>query len=223
MVMNKKYFLSVGFFFAIIICQAQDFKALIYKMKNEISAGSKLQVVMRVSVFDTKDSAQPYYEEVVDIRKDGDNYWYNFDDKEMLLNGQAMIMVDRQSRQINYSKRDVKAEKQFYEAVKFDLDSILSTYGEFGFMGNVNGVEHYVVNESKGPISKIHFYISTDAILKKIEYEYSEGPFASINFLLFDGNPSFDSLTFSENRIVEKIEKKLYPSKYYRNYKLNFH
>jgi hypothetical protein len=221
--MKRITLLTLASVMATLVCHAQDFKTVVGNMRNEFANAELLQIVMRVSVFDSKEATEPYSDQLIDIRKNANEYCYAFDEKELLLTEKSMVMVDRAARQINYRKRDVKAEKVFHENVKFNIDSILSAHNEVTFIGSENDIQHYRIDEKKGPISKIHFYISAaENTLKKIQYEYYEGPFVSIDFVVFDKGPVFDSLTFSEQRIVQKVDNKMLPSKYYKNYRVNY-
>jgi hypothetical protein len=220
--MKTKYFALCMFLALTHLGQAQDFKKAVNDMRGEFMDASQLQVVMKVLVFDSKTASDPDSEQVVEIRRSGESYAYSFDDREMLLTEKSMIIVDKSSRKINWSTRDISAERKFHENVTFNLDSILSTYTDVTFEGHHGDIDHYVVDEKKGAIARIHIYLNTETHgPRKIEYEYREGPFVSIDFLAFNTKPYFDALTFSEERIVQVVDKKALPSRYYKNFTVN--
>jgi hypothetical protein len=222
MTKQKIYFFVIVLIFASAQGSAQDFRSLIIAMKKEFAESSSMEIVMNVSVFENKTALQPYFKQMVQIQKNAESYLYNFDEKEMFMNTNCMIIVDRQSRRIDYSKRDIKSEQKFRENIKFDLDSVLSLYGDVTLVENANGVEHYVVSQKKGPIAVIHFFIdSKKYVLKEIQYEYNEGYFVAISFLAFAKDPRFEPMTFSEDRFVQKVKGKIVPSRYYKNYSVS--
>jgi len=209
-------FLFTGFL------QAQDFKQLMKEMRKEYEQSRALQVVMEIKVYDSAQLSLPYYQQTVDVRRDGNNYWYQVEENEMLLNEKYLVMVDKQSRQISYSNRSLQAEKELQKNFQFNLDSLLTQYETPRYLGKAGDAEHYLVKE-KGPIEEIHFHIIPQGhILKKIEYKYREGQYVSIVFLMFDRHPLFKADTFSETRYVVKVNNKMVPSRFFKQYEIHY-
>jgi hypothetical protein len=206
------------------IINAQDFKQVMKDMQKEYTSAAALDIVMKISVFDDTTSQVPYVEQYVEIKKGGDNYWYKVDENEMLLNDHYLITVDRNSKQISCSRRDMKAQEHFQSAYRFNLDSIFALYDNPQFLGTKLNVSHYKVIEKEGPIEQVHFFIEHQSgTLKKIEYNYREGQFVSIDFIAFERKASFDPKMFSEIHYVVKVDNKFLPSAFYKNYKVSYH
>jgi hypothetical protein len=177
---------------------------------------------MEVSVYDSGQSQQPYYQQLVDIKREGNNYWYQVEDNEMLMNEKYLIIVDKQARQISYSKRSIEAEAELQKSYHFNLDSVFMQYEKPQFLGRVEDADHYLIPDKKGPIKEIHFYIIPETRkLKEIAYRYREGQYASIRFIVFDKKAGFDADTFSADRYVINVSGKVAPSRFFRNYNLN--
>lgn len=221
--MKMKTSLTIGFFFAMGLLHAQDFEQLIREMRQDYEQSKSLQIVMEISVYDSGQLSQPYYQQVVDIKRDGNNYWYQVEENEMLMNDKYLIMVDKQSRQISYSKRSVEAEAELQKGYQFNLDSVFMKYEKPQYLGKEDNADHYLVLDKEGSIKEIHFYIVPETrILKQVSYRYREGQYASIRFIVFDKKASFDPETFSEARYVTKVDKKMVPSRYFKQYSLRY-
>lgn len=217
----KTLVLSLSLFAGFL--QAQDFAQVIKEMRKEYEGSKTLQVVMEVSVYDSVHAPMPHYKQIVDVKREGTNYWYQFEENEMLLNEKYLVIVDKESKLISYSKRSVQMEAELQKTLVFNVDSVLKEYDAPLRLGKEGNVEHYVVNERRGAIEKIHFYIIPEQhLLKKLEYNYREGQFVSINFLAFDKNVVFPEDTFSESRYLIKMNNKVIPSRFFRQYELQY-
>lgn len=203
--------------------QAQDFGQLLKEIRDDYARSQALLIAMEITVYDSAHAAMPYYQQLVDIKREGNNYWYRMEEHEMLMNDKYLIVVDNRARQISCSKRSVAAENGLQKQFQFDLDSLLK-YQEVPILaGSHDGLQHYVVNQKIGPIEKIHFYIQSQShTLKQIDYKYREGQYVTIRFIIFNKQPLFEAGTFSEAKYVVMDEKKLVVSRYFKGYGLQY-
>jgi hypothetical protein len=201
---------------------SQDFKTLVRQMRNDYEQCKTLHLVMELTVYDSAESA-PYYKQTIDIKRSGNNYWYQFEENELLLNDKYLVMVDNNARQISLSNRNPKTEAELYKSLQFNLDSIFSRYETFQYLGKEDGAEHYLVIEKNGPIEEVHFFIQAEIHeLKKMAYRYRQGHFVIISFNRFDKNVPFKADTFSESRYVTKVNEKIVPSSFYKQYRIQY-
>jgi outer membrane lipoprotein-sorting protein len=207
-------------FLLVIPAGAQDFKTFIQDMRKDFSQWNAMHVVMDITVYDSAES-EPYYKQQVSIKRDGDNYWYQVEENEMLLNEKYLIMLDRESRQITCSKRSLEAEKELQRNIEFNVDSIFALYPSPEHLGTEDGVEHYRFLEKNGPIAEVHFYVRKEQYdLKKMEYKYRGGQFVSIQFVVFKKNVKFEPNTFSETRYVTEEKRTIRPGRFFHQYQL---
>lgn len=221
--MKIRNYMVLLLLFSAGLVQAQDFKQIIRELRKDYAQSKALQIVMEVTVYDSSQSPEPYYKALVDIRRKGNNYWYQVENNEMLLNEKCLVVVDKEARQISYSKRSLETEAELQKSLKFDLDSVLALYDAPRYLGRSGNADHYLVYEKEGPIAQIHFYIVPESkTLKQITYKYREGQYASIRFIVFDRQAIFDTDTFSEAKYVTVSNDKVVPSRYFKNYNLSY-
>src|SRR5688572_25548178 len=101
--MKSRTLITLALVFTTAVLRAQDFRQLITAMREDYEQANTLQVVMEVSVYDSGQLEKPYYRQLVDIKREGSNYWYKVDNNEMLMNDKYLIVVDTEARQISYS------------------------------------------------------------------------------------------------------------------------
>jgi len=202
---------------------AQDFAKAIRGMRNEYDKSKSFEIVMDIVVYDSAQTTTPYYQEIIEIKRDGDNYAYQTGDNEMLLNDRYLIMVDKSAKQISYSQRDLNAEKALQQNFQFNLDSILRSYDNVKFIGTEGDADHFLIREKKGPIDEIHFFITRQGfVLRKMEYKYHAGQHVSLRFSRFDEKPIFHSETFSESKYMTNINNRMTPSRFFKTFQLNY-
>jgi hypothetical protein len=218
----KKFGGLMGFVLCIVTANGQDFRDRISAIRKDQQKLVDVHVVMEIAVYENEASAEAVYKQVADIRRHGDNYWYQFDENEMLMNEKYLVMVNNQAQHISCSKRSLTGEKELHRDFEFNLDSILDLQGEIRFVGIEDQAEHYLVKQKTGEIQDMHFFIDPESLsIKGIEYLYKAGHYVRIRFLLFDKQPAFDVGTFSEARYFRKEEEKMIPADLYKNYNLS--
>jgi len=203
--------------------QAQDFAQFIREMRKEYDQSKTMQIVMDIIVYDSAQSSVPYYKQTLEIKRAGNNYWYQTGNNEMLLNEKYLVIIDKEARLINYSDRNVEAENRLLQNFQFNLDSVLKNYPNQKYMGKEGDAEHFLVKEKEGPIEEIHFFITPqDYILRKMEYKYRGGQHVSIRFIVFNKQPIFKAETFSESRYLVNVNNKIIPSRFFKQFEINY-
>lgn len=200
---------------------AQDFKQALQDMRKAYEEAEQMHIEMDAQVFEEIGTSQPYYQETVEISKDGVNFLYKYGSNEMLMNEQYLIMVDKNAREIALNKRHLKEEAKMQEFVQFDMDSILNFYETPEFLGKENGNSHFRISQKKGPVAQVDLFLNDQTkMLNKMEYRYHEGQFVSILFKAFDLNPTFRNGAFHESQYIIKENESLKASAFFRGYKV---
>jgi hypothetical protein len=193
---------------SIALClHAQNFKERLETMKREYGEIDKVSIQMSINVYENPDGTQPLYDQVATIKRDGENYFYRFDRTEMLMNEKYLLVVDETSRQMMCTSRSVKKEKKFIDPIQANLDSLLTFYEPPILVSKDGNLERYRLVHKNGSIRAMELFLDTSAnIMTRIDYYYSEGHYARIEFKLFDRTPVFAKDDFSENKYV-RMEK----------------
>jgi hypothetical protein len=212
-----------GAFVLWLIClhsvQAQDFKTTILSMKNSFVNVQDLHVVLDIKVFDDSTNAKPYFSETADIKRSKQNYRNTMSAYEMLMNEKYLIVVNKNSKEILYSGRDLKNEKLLQAQFNLSLDSVFNILGNPIFKGKDGSVEHYVLKRKTGTIRQIDFFLNTEKNhMEKLEYRYREGQLVWITFKTFDVHPVFSGDTFNENNYLVFHDGVIEKSSSFKNY-----
>jgi hypothetical protein len=200
----------------------QEFKDRIKAIQQEYRATTSVHIIMDVRVMETEDAKTPYYQEKAVVKKDGENYFYRISGMEMLITKAYIILVNEKSRTINCTKRDLKGEAELKDPFSSNLDSLLSFYGNPVLTSKENGVEHFTLTQSDGPILTMELYISeADNMIKRLDYRYEDGQLAVIEFKLFDRKPVFGKEEFRENKYFTEQKGLLKLSESYSRFGLS--
>jgi outer membrane lipoprotein-sorting protein len=191
--------------------EAQSFKDLLTGMQKEYASIETVHIQMAIQVYEDEKSKSPYFKEVADIKRQSGNYCYQFGTTYMLMNAMCLVMVDKGSKEIVYTKRSPAEEEKLYsDPFKVNLDSILLLYENPGYIGSEGDGEHYRIFQKKGAIKQIDIFVdTTENRMKRIEYRYEDGHYVVIQFTTFDKHPVFEADTFSESRYVIEEKGKL--------------
>ncbi len=183
--------------------RAQQFRSLMADLRAKYEGTEKLHVVMEIRVFESRDAKTPYFSEHADIKREGINYRYQMRSNDLLMNSRYLIMVDKNAREISCSNRDLSSETDLPDPLKMNMDSIFNVIGEPRHIGSSEQGEHYSLALTSGVLEKIDLYVSEErSFIKKIEYQYREGQWATVEVSLFDIAPVFDERTFHETYYV---------------------
>jgi hypothetical protein len=200
---------------------AQDFKQALLNMQKEYGAVGRMHIIMAIKAFEKKSSAVPFYNQKAEIKKDDQNFFYQFGNNDMLLNQKYLLMIDHSAKQIICNKNNLKAMGGFNDPFKMNIDSLLAAYGKSSYQGKKGDLEHYRIVHSKGAIKQTDMYFAAQTnLLRKIEYSYESNQFVVIDFELFDKQPDFKPDTFDEVRYMAMVNGKLKPGQAYPRYEV---
>jgi hypothetical protein len=203
------------------LTSAQDYRRDFEALRKKNMSSPKLHIVMSVDAYSEENSQIPFYSQRADIKRFGTNYCYRFDKTEMLMNDKYLILVDHESKEIVCSRRDVNGESEFFGPMNFDVDSMLSVYGDPKLIGRRGNIVNYQFNQN-GEIVAIDLFIdSVNVELKKIVYHYEDGQVVKILFERFDTNPRLEKSDFNEDKYVLKVEGVLKPSTAFTNFSIS--
>lgn len=215
------------FFFCVVFVLpssaiAQDFKEALLKMKALYAGAPRLHVIMSVKAFDSASPSTLFYDQKAEVKKEAENYFYNFDGVEMLLNENYLLMLNHKQKQILYTKKNAMPSGQFKNSFQFNLDSILSVYGKYSYVDTKNGMNHFRITHKKGAsIKQTEMYFTVDSgKISRIEYLYPSGQQVTIQFELLDKEPSFETMAFSEREYIIVNDTQVLPVPKWNNYKL---
>jgi hypothetical protein len=198
---------------------AQDFKKDMRAMYEEYKSMNSVHIMMEVSMFSSKESTQPFYSMPIDIRKENDNYLYKYGQNDMLMNDQYLVMVDRGSKEIIYSKRDVVYEKQMKKNFNVNIDSVMATNKDAEYIETKDGIHHYRMKDQTGDIKVLDLYIQKDSkLLNGLIYEYKNNQVVTIEFKKFEKVAAFVGGTFDEKQYVILVKNKFTPASGFKNY-----
>ncbi len=152
--------------------------------------------------------------------RSGNNYLSRFGVNDMLMNESYFVVVDKSTHEIVCNPRSLKAERETYkDMIKMSLDSILTLYGEPSYAGLQNGIDHYRVQQKRGPIGEVELLINTGTgLLNEMAYHYRNGQYVKITFETFDLEPVFAAGTFDETQYIARVKGKTTPAAAYRRY-----
>lgn len=209
-----------GTFMPFGLC-AQDFKEALLKMKHHYADSPNLHIVMSIQGYENKSSATVFYQQKVEVKKEGRNYFYALDESEMLLNQTFLLLVNHKLKQISLRENST-GETKVEALPSFNLDSMLHVFGKVSYLGKDNGVDQFqVVHKTGGSIKQTElFFQSSSGLLQQIAYEYVNGQYISIRFDLFDSNPEFTTDTFSEKKYIRSDDGKISMATPFRGYRL---
>lgn len=198
---------------------AQDFRQALLEMRKEYAQAEQLHIRMEVQVFEQKDASDPLYQQEVDIRKNGQHYLYKFGSNEMLLNDRFQLMVDKNTKEISWTKRTLQEEAALEGMMKFDLDSILSFYSVPEYVGGDADSDHYRIVQKEGLVGQIDLFLNKQTkMLSKMEYQYQGGQFISVQFKAFNTQAVFPEGTFDEASYIRREKGQIKGAGEYRGY-----
>ncbi|MBL3655118.1 hypothetical protein [Fulvivirga sediminis] len=199
----------------------QDLKTSLVQMRKVYQQMSDLHIMMEVQAFPSRESKEDVYNLQVDIKKKGDNYLYHYGGNAMLMNDRYLIMIDVAAKEMVCSRRTDHAEDMMKGAFQFNLDSILSFYDEPEFISKDGKIEHFKINQNKGPVSELYLSIDSGTkLLTEMAYQYRQGAYVRIDFKLFDGQAKLSQALFNELNYISLNNGEMTPSDPYKSYHL---
>ena len=202
---------------------AQDFRHAVDEARKAYGQADHLHAVMLIKVFESASSGKPYYSETADIKRHKNNYLYRYGVTEMLMNERYLVLVDKSSKEISFSRRDLKSEDAaFKDPMTMSLDSLLKKYKQTTYIGRKDNMDRYQLTQATESISRTDlFFDIRTKLIRRIEYHYPEGQHVSIEFQVFNQAPSFKADTFYESNYIVIGKDKIIPSAQYQGYNVS--
>jgi len=201
---------------------AQNFSKALTEARSAYEKIETLHAVITVEAFEKANVSKAFYKMNADIKRNGNNYRYQTDKNDMLLNDRYLVVVDKDVKQIDVAPRNSKNSASLQDPIKTNLDSLLNQLGTAKYLGSDQGLNNYQLTIAKGSLKDIEIFFSDQTkVIRKMIYRYREGQIVSVTFKVFDLQPSFDAHDFDESQyvIVSKTEKR--PSAKYSMYKVS--
>jgi len=182
---------------------AQDFSRALAEAKRAYENIEHLHAVIRVEAFEKANTTKAFYTMNADIKRDGNNYLYHTDRNDMLLNDRYLVVVDKDVKQIDVAPRTSKNSAALQDPISTNFDSLLDQVGTAKYVGHENGLNEYRLIIKQGTIQDIDIFFSDQTkVIQKMTYRYREGQIVSVNFNVFDLQPTFDLHEFDESQYV---------------------
>jgi hypothetical protein len=214
--------LIAGLLLAALPLRAQNFREAMVNMRQRYAQSRQFHIRMDIQAHEAGAAASPFYRQQVQIFRDGDNYLYQLDDQDMLMNEEHFLMVNKASREIVCRPRNKRDEAELRARTGLNLDSLLALNGTPEYLGEQNGLQHYRFREKKGEIDQIDLYFSTaDGLVRELAYHYRAGQSARIRFTRFDMQPAFGPGVFDEKRYVVAAQGKYKGAGGFGNYRVH--
>jgi hypothetical protein len=205
----------------VIQLHAQSFRELAAEVKQGYDSIHRVHIVIAVMVYENDKSESPLFVDQGTVKKDEQNFFYQFGGKDMIMNSKYTIVVDRQKREMFLSDRDLKGEKQFSDPVIVNMDSVFNLYEDPMMIDSTGSVVHYKLVQKKGQIKQVDMHIDVEKKeLRKLEYRYRSGQYVVMDFLKFERNITFEENVFSEARYVVNINNQLKPADAFKGFRV---
>jgi hypothetical protein len=208
--------------FLALCASAQDPQKVLEDLRHNYQHADPVHAEMIIRAYSDANKVQPYYEEQAEVKRSGKNYWYRFGQIEMLMNEKYLLMVERESRQIVCSKRDIKAEEKMSKQMQFNTDSLLAFLDKPVFIGTANGIHQYRVTPREGDVRQIDLYVNAKkSTLHMLTYQYQDANYVTIAFPRFDSPATFSPDDFDEKRYVEVTKTSIHPAKAFGGFEVS--
>lgn len=203
---------------------AQDFAKDMAKVSKFYNTSATFQTDISIKSFQSYKDETPKDQQTARIQRSGNNYYYKFQNVEMLVNEKYSIIVDNDQKMMVCKPLEKVKRKKVTELATPDFDLLTKSYKKVEFKGKKNGVKHYVVYP-KRIYKQADIYINEKGLITKLVYlynSYSNQPSAKVivNFKNSTTSPTFSKSHFSETKYFKVIKKKYVPIGKYESYNL---
>lgn len=199
----------------------QDFKSRLELMKKEYADISHILIRMKILVYESAEAAEPLFNQEAIIKKQDRNFFYQFDQIEMLMNRDYIIVVDETSRQIVCTDRSLKDEAKFLDPFQSSLDSVLRFNEDPFLVRSTQDVDQYQLAPTDEEIKIIDLFVNKATnLLTRIDYTYEAGYKAQIFFTIFDRSAVFSEADFSESKYIVKEKGSIRTTPQYSRFNL---
>lgn len=169
----------------------------------------KLQLNAKVDVFANYSAIKPSQTYNAVMKKDGQQFYSQADNMQMLLNGKYLVMVYKDEKRIVYTKHDKNAEKKMKNNTDpgATIDSLLLKNDSILYKGVSDNMKLYIIYSGKSLIRRTEVYLDvTTGIIKRLVYYYNEQIVPNANKVKIDYTinlaPTFSPTEFSESRFL---------------------
>lgn len=222
----RKLSIIITMICAVVNLQAQDLKEDLAKARKQFSELTTLYMEMHVKGYKGAMTNSPEFHNLTKIHRDGDRYYYEMKDQEVLINESYMTMVDKQNKQVVCTPRTGKAPGKLQDP-GLQIDEVLAGFEESKYMGLKNGLKHYRTTSSDKMVVQNDIYIDAKTNLPvKLVYTYNrelyaEGYWVETRFTKINRKPTFNADTFDENKYIKVLKDGWQLQPKYQDYNLN--
>lgn len=199
---------------------AQDLRTSLETMRERYVDSDQLHVVMHIQAYESDSATTPFFEQQAEVKKAGEQYFYRYENRKVLVNERVSLMVDDHYQLISCQPRDSLREEVALPAGA-NLDSLWQFYGTPVFQDEQQGLAYYLIEQPQGDIAQLGIWLDTQTLLvRKLAYHYQQGALVTIDFTTLSVNPDFEAGTFSEASYVVKDQQQWQPTKTYAHYQV---
>jgi len=195
-----------------------DYKDVIAGIQKRYGSIENAHIVMNIGVFQNAASTKPFYQQSVEIWRNGQNYLCRMNEQDMLMNEKYSVLVDKVGKEIMCNGRS--GEEVFKDPVRASFDSLFAYIGRPVFVDRKENIDHFRLSLTRGDIRELDLFINNNSqLLTRVDYVYKDKQYARIDFSVFDTQPVIAAGTFDEAQYVLITKNGIQPSKkmsYYR-------
>lgn len=205
------------------IVQAQEFEKDFDRMVAAYKDGDQLYLEMENSVYKGEERVNQVSSTLL---KSGNNYKYQTEEQQLLLNSKYVIFIDNRNYNIVVSDRN-KAQEELQRKAMPVTKEVLKPYKDIVYKGETKGYKHYQLKNSQEQVMQVDLFFETKTgFIKKVIYHYNpalvpDNRSTEIQLKVINIAPTISSTTFSERNFLKIENKKLYPSNSYKKYSLH--
>ena len=163
------------------------------------------------------------------MKKNNDMYYSNYQNYELMINGEKALMIDNQTKEINYYEYKLNKEKT-PENFQVNIDSLIQNTDSIIMHPEKDGLKHFTCFSKRGYIKQTEIYADNKSyFVKHILYYYvpsTEDYDIDVDRVeIFYKNIKTESINesfFSSDKYFKNIKSKLIPVGKYQGYKINY-
>lgn len=230
---NKAQFLILFLFIISSFANAQqtELRSLLLNVSKTYKAAASISMNVQVDYYSTEKAAKPDLVYKGDVKISGSSYYSNFMGRQLVVNKDWMVLVDKNEKTISCMKPiDRKAAGISGPEMKPEalIDSTLKNNSGMKLLANDAAGNKVVEVKGADPLYKrvvLHIDPATYA-LKQIDYTYNEleagtaMPRVTVYYSNVQFNKTIPADTFSEKKYVRRQGKTFQPVAAYAGYQI---
>ncbi|HVD97453.1 MAG TPA: hypothetical protein VNB90_04555 [Cytophagaceae bacterium] len=179
---------------------------------------------MRVDIAAFRSNTITVFNKTAVLKKRKDHFWYKIDDTEMIVQPEAMVMINEQEKEITVRSIEKKEwERLYQQTYTSGIDSISKYYDSLQYQQE-NNEKKYTVYSAKSLISKAELVFSQTGDLLSIQYWYDQKKYKQLSRVKIQFSMTAlkagEEQLFKQERVVLKDEKIYRPVGKYQSYNL---